>query len=486
MSAASASDPASPAAAAAAAAAAPPAAPEPSASSAVAVIAVASVDKPAAAAAGAGAAGAAADAAAAAAPEDAVNAPKLSLLAIYVKFLGFGLRAFGGPVAQINMMREELVDKEKWISAVRFNRVLGVYQILPGPEATEMACYFGLLAGGRLGSVLGGLGFITPGFLLMLLFSYIYQTFGIANPVFSAVFSAIQPAVCAMVFRAAHKIGEAGTKDHKTKQFDWRLGLLGVMGAFQSVLNVNFFITKAHLAMLYIAMKRDHRALSWFLAIVPTAAYIVAIALAGPMEHLVPMGVGIAAKLGNTYASHFVVGLLGGLVTFGGAYTAVPFMQYECVTSGAWLRNAVFLDSLAVGALLPTPMVMFVTMVGFVAGSQPGANLGPAGGIVGAILMTLGMFLPAFTFPALFHEFFEGVATGRGIIADILDSMTATIVGLVAYTGCMLMRTSVTRPIDAIIFVFSMNVLYGVPHKYTPVFVILCSALAGVVLFAPQ
>ena len=77
------------------------------------------------------------------------------------------------------------------------------------------------------------------------------------------------------------------------------------------------------------------------------------------------------------------------------------------------------------------------------------------------------------------------MAKERGVVADILDSMTATIVGLVAYTGCMLMRTSVTRPIDAIIFVFSMNVLYGLPHKYTPVFVVLCAALAGVVLFAP-
>ena len=462
-----------------------PPAPAPATAAAAVAVAVAAEADVAAKQPAAGGTVAVVPAAPAAAPEDPVNAPRLSPVAIFVKFLGFGLRAFGGPVAQINMMREELVVKEKWISDLRFNRVLGVYQILPGPEATEMACYFGLIAGGRVGSVLGGLGFITPGFLLMLLFAYIYQTFGIQNAVFQAIFSAIQPAVCAMVFRAAHKIGEAGTKNFKTKQFDWRLGLLGAMGAFQSVLNVNFFITKVHLALLYIALKREMRLLSWFLGVAPTAAYIVAIALIGPMGDIVPMGIGVANNLGNTYASHFAVGLLGGLVTFGGAYTAVPFMQYECVTSGHWLRNAVFLDSLAVGALLPTPMVMFVTMVGFVAGSQPAANLGPAGGIVGACLMTLGMFLPAFIFPTLFHEFFESVAKNRGIVADVLDSMTATIVGLVAYTGCMLMRTSVTRPIDAIIFVFSINVLYGVPHKYTPVFVVLCSALAGVVLFAP-
>jgi len=415
--------------------------------------------------------------------DEKISAPPMNPLAVFWLFFNFGIRAFGGPVAQINMMREELVEKDKWITQVKFNRVLAVYQILPGPEATEMACYFGLIAGGRAGAVMGGLGFILPGLLLMLLFSWLYTKFGIQNAMFQAIFSAVQPAVCAMMFRAAHKIGEAGTKNPITKQFDWNLALLAVMGAFQSVIQVNFFITKAHLALLYIALKNKYMYLGYALAILPTAAYLIAIGLKGPMESLVPMGVGVAERLGNTYASHFVVGLLGGLVTFGGAYTAVPFMQYECVTGGKWIHNQVFLDSLAIGSLLPSPMVMFVTLVGFVAGSEESANLGPAGGLVAALLMTLGMFLPAFIMPCLFHNFFEGIAKSRGVIADILDSMTATVVGLVAYTGCQLMRTSVTRPIDAIIFIMSLNTLYTVPHKYTPVFVVLSSALAGVVLF---
>jgi chromate transporter len=226
---------------------------------------------------------------------------------------------------------------------------------------------------------------------------------------------------------------------------------------------------------------------SWAVALVPTAAYIASIALVGPMSQLVPMGVGVAKALGNTYAAHFVVGLIGGLVTFGGAYTAVPFMQFECVSSGHWIANRVFLDSLAVSSLLPTPMVMFVTLVGFAAGSN--ANLGPGAGATGAALMTLGMFLPAFVMPVLFHDFFEAVAKNRGVVADVLDSMTATVVGLVAYTGCQLLRSSVTRPTDAVIFAAAMTMLYYVPpgmaapHRYTPGFVIFCAAMAGVVLY---
>ena len=98
------------------------------------------------------------------APED-MNAPQLPYWEIFAIFLWFGCRAFGGPVAQIALMKQELVTDKKWISNDRFTRVYSVYQILPGPEATELACYFGLLSGGRIGAFLGGLGFLLPGFL---------------------------------------------------------------------------------------------------------------------------------------------------------------------------------------------------------------------------------------------------------------------------------------------------------------------------------
>jgi chromate transporter len=119
--------------------------------------------------------------------------------------------------------------------------------VLPGPEATELACYFGLLAGGRLGALVGGLGFILPGFCLMLLFSWFYTAYGTSNaavsdvgscsagqffgqfvlPVqFLAVFAGLQPAVCAMVFRAAHKIGDTICRGHGTGPIDKNLFLV--------------------------------------------------------------------------------------------------------------------------------------------------------------------------------------------------------------------------------------------------------------------
>lgn len=90
---------------------------------------------------------------------------------IFRRFLRFGLLLWGGPIAQIAVIRHELVAEEQWVSKERCNWVLAVYQALPGPEAHESCVYFGTMAGDRLGGLLTGLGFMLPGFLLMLLLS---------------------------------------------------------------------------------------------------------------------------------------------------------------------------------------------------------------------------------------------------------------------------------------------------------------------------
>src|SRR5215203_5541402 len=95
-----------------------------------------------------------------------------SFLKLFLRFLRFGCLAWGGPVAQIAMLKQELVEQEQWASKEHFNRALGVYQVLPGPEATELCVWFGMRAGGRLGGFLAGLGFMLPGLVLMLLFTY--------------------------------------------------------------------------------------------------------------------------------------------------------------------------------------------------------------------------------------------------------------------------------------------------------------------------
>ena len=102
-------------------------------------------------------------------------------------------------MAQIALIKDQLVVQRKWITIARFNRVYAVYQILPGPEAAELCIFFGCLAGGRIGGILAGLAFILPGFLLMLLASYLYVKVDIENRYIDASFRALKPVVAAMV-----------------------------------------------------------------------------------------------------------------------------------------------------------------------------------------------------------------------------------------------------------------------------------------------
>src|SRR5215216_57465 len=134
------------------------------------------------------------------------SVPNLSYPQIFLKFLRFGFLAWGGPVAQIAMLRRELVEDERWVTSPRFNRLLAVYQVLPGPEAHELCVFFGTLPGGRLGGFLAGLGFMLPGFALMFALSWVYAITDITQTVLAAAFLGVQPAVIALIVRAVHRI----------------------------------------------------------------------------------------------------------------------------------------------------------------------------------------------------------------------------------------------------------------------------------------
>jgi chromate transporter len=389
-------------------------------------------------------------------------------------FLGFGSRAFGGPVAQMAAMKQAFVTEQKWITVQRFNRVVSVYQALPGPEATELACYFGLLAGGRPGAFLAGLGFLLPGFVLMTLAAWAYVTFGQTNTAITQALSVISVAVTAMVFRAVHKIGLDNITDHGSGAVHVGLAAAAAIAAVESVMNVNFFIILLHCGILwgcFLQPGRNVLGAAW--AGVPLVGFVAYVATKGPFSELIPLGVG-AGELGRNPATIFLVGLLGGLLTFGGAYTAIPFMRFETVISGGWLTNQQFLDSLAVGQCLPSPLVMFSCFVGFL-----------SGGFGGALLMTLGMFLPAFSFTLIGHEFFERIVESKGSIAHLLDGISAAVAGLIAVTAVQLLKAAVQKPTDAVIFTGSLAILYTSKHRYTSIFLVCAAVLAGFIFATP-
>lgn len=132
--------------------------------------------------------------------EDNSGVPKLSLWRLFWFFLSqFGVQAWGGSVGQIALMKQKLVVEDQWISLQRFQRVFAVYQILPGPEAAELCMFFGCLSAGRWGGVVAGLGFILPGFVLMLTASVLYVTVDVQNEYIQASLRALRAVVAAVV-----------------------------------------------------------------------------------------------------------------------------------------------------------------------------------------------------------------------------------------------------------------------------------------------
>ncbi|MFP5212274.1 MAG: chromate efflux transporter, partial [Acidobacteriota bacterium] len=380
---------------------------------------------------------------------------------IFARFLRFGLLAWGGPVAQIGMIRQELVEEEKWISKERFNRVLGMYQALPGPEAHELCVYFGMVAGGRLGGFLAGLGFMLPGFALMFALSWLYLTHGMSIPFFRPIFHGFQAAVGALIIRAIHRIGSHALTD------GWLWGAAG-LGALGEALGLSFLLTIPLPGLAYFFVKRGMKLPAFAVVLAFLTCGVVAWNVAG-VEAVQP-----AAGTGNpaSLAEIFLSGLRSGSLTFGGAYTVIGFLQHDAVNVQGWLTNEQFLDGLALSGILPAPLIIFATFVGFA-----------AGGAWGALTMTVGIFLPAFSFTLIGHRFLEKIIENENLHA-LLEGVTASVIGLMAVTSVKLLHAGLDDLPSVFIFVPVLAVLYLWNSRLAVPAVMAASAVMGLLFYA--
>lgn len=382
-----------------------------------------------------------------------------------MRFLRFGALAWGGPVAQIAMLRQELVEEERWISSEHFNRVFAVYQVLPGPEAHELCVYFGMLARGRWGGVLAGLGFMLPGFVLMFVLSWAYVRYGLQTDAVVAVFAAVQVAVAALIVRAVFRIGGHVVTDR------WLWGI-AILATAAQLAGVHFGVILVVSGVVYLLARRQFRAI---------AVAVAALAVAGVAGYIAAMGglTGLDALSGSAVAAGtapdgsisapglFWSGLKAGLLTFGGAYTVIPFLQRDAVSQGAWMSNAQFLDGLALSGLLPAPLIIFSTFVGYL-----------GGGPLGAVAMTAGIFLPAFAFTLIGHDALERLVH-QPRIRLFLAGLTAGVVGLIAGTTLALLRVSLTGPEAIALFALMLAVLFLSKARLVIPAVIAAAALWG-------
>ncbi|MBN8845354.1 MAG: chromate efflux transporter [Sphingomonadales bacterium] len=333
--------------------------------------------------------------------------PSLGLARLFLKFLRFGFLAFGGPVAQIAMIRQALVDEERWISSPRFNRLLAVMQILPGPEAHELCVHLGMMARGRIGGLLAGLGFMLPGFFLMLGAAWLYDEWIAGKAAMGSIFFGVQIVVLAIILRAVHRIGSHILEDKL-------LWLLAIASFAATLTGTPFWLPLLAAGLLYMFSERR------WIALAIAAGFVVLILLLPHTNTLEPTTV-VAASGPVTTLALFVAGLKGGLLTFGGAYTAIPYVRADTVGRG-WLSDGSFLDGVALAGVLPAPLVIFATFAGYV-----------AGGWEGAVAITVGMFLPAFAFSMIFFERLEAIAE-HPALHRLLAGVAAAVVGVIAAT----------------------------------------------------
>jgi chromate transporter len=396
-------------------------------------------------------------------PGEQAAPPALSYWELFRRFLRFGFLAWGGPVAQIAMIRHELVDEERWVSSGRFNRVLAIYQVLPGPEAHELCVYFGMLARGRLGGLLAGLGFMLPGFLLMFALSWLYFAIGIRQSLLAAFFLGVQPAVIALIVRAVHRIGSHVLLDA------W-LWAIAVVSAVAALLGVSFWITLPTAGLLYaLALGRQYIAAAAVLGLT-----LVVIIGTGMLDRPAEITAASVPPHAPRLIDLFLSGLKAGLLTFGGAYTVIPFLRDDAVGHG-WMSDAQFLDGLALSGILPAPLIIFSTFVGYFGGGPPGA-----------LAMTVGIFLPAFCFTLYFHDQLERIVD-HGALHRFLEGVSAGVVGLIAATTLELGYTtaqSTPALLAALaIFMAALALLYAWRAKTAVLYIVFGAGLAGLVTF---
>ena len=363
--------------------------------------------------------------------------------AIFIRFLKFGALAWGGPAAQIAMIRRECVDEERWVDDDTFRKTLAVYQVLPGPEAHELCVYFGRIRGGKLGAFAAGLGFMLPGLALMLALSALYFEADLAAHL-DELFYGLKAAVGAIVARALVRLGPA-------------------------------FLTDVPLALLAVA--------AFALTLFAAAPFLLVLLGAGLAYELwsngarwiggahsaapFPLLWAVSIPLGGVI---FWEGLKGGLVTFGGAFTLVPYLDAVAVDGHRWLTEAQFLDGLAMGGVLPAPLVIFGTFVGY-----------GAGGIGGALAMTAGIFLPAFVLPIFLHRWLVATAENPRVRPFLLG-VAAGVIGLIAAVTVDILEAGVVDLPTALLAVAAFLVLNRWHGKLTVLYVVLGCGLAGVLL----
>jgi chromate transporter len=279
-------------------------------------------------------------------------------------FLRLGATAFGGPAAHIAMMEDEVVRRRRWLTRLEFLDLLGATNLIPGPNSTEMAIHIGHRHAGWPGLIVAGACFIMPATFIVLAIAWAYVRFQ-TLPQAGAILYGVKPVIIAIVLQALWGLAGSAVKSRL-------LGAVGVATAVASALGVNEIALLLTAGVLVAGYRGARTA--------PTAWF----ALPG-LPATAAAGTGASFSLGVLFLSFLKIGS----VLFGSGYVLLAFLRADLVDRLHWMTEGQLLDAVAVGQVTPGPVFTTATFVGYV-----------LGGVPGAAVATVGIFLPAFVFVA--------------------------------------------------------------------------------------
>ena len=317
---------------------------------------------------------------------------------VFLYFLFLGFVNVGGPVAQITMMFNHMVEKRRWLSKDRFVKIMAFCHMLPGPEALQLAIYVGYLKRKLWGGVLAGLTFILPGAVAMVVLSWLYVHYGKLPQVMNALY-VLKPAVLGIIAAGIIKLGRAAIQN-------FFLAVL-LAGAFVGMrfAGINFLLILLMAGVINLIVDQGWSLLKKATPTMP--------AMIGGMGLLFPFS---DSRLFQIAWLFFKTGLL----SFGGAYASLVFVDRGAVAQYHWLSHGQLLDGVALSVATPGPFMLFTTFVGYV-----------AGGVIGAALATFFVFLPSFIFVIAGVHYVEKVRENR-MVQAFLAGVSAAVVGIIA------------------------------------------------------
>jgi chromate transporter len=325
-------------------------------------------------------------------------------------FLKLGITGFGGPVAHIAMIEDEVVKRRQWLTQEHFLDLLGVTNLIPGPNSTEMAIHIGYIYAGWLGLIVAGVCFIFPAVLITGLFAYLYVNYG-TLPQVAPILYGIKPVVLVIIINAIWGLGKKAIKTRKLLVIAIAVGLITW---FAKVNEVMALLLGGILGMIWL---RSGNQINLMIIGLTTSTFLQTTATVNTAinNHVsVPLW-----QLGLFF-------LKVGSVLFGGGYLLIAFLQGGLVEEYGWLTQQQLLDAIAIGQFTPGPVLSTATFIGYIIAGFPGA-----------IVATLGIFLPSFLLVAALNPFMNPIRNSSWT-RPFLDAVNVSAVALMVLTTIQL------------------------------------------------